>query len=270
MAKEFKNYKNICILAVVFSFVGMYMSGTIEYVKATGYSLSPWLLPFLMSTSNMRLIVYSVFLFFISSSVSDLKIADQIKIRSSDYIYQNARIFSLVVQAFIYTCFIAISGILMHFPYISYEAGWGKILYSLSDSSISGIHLDTLTGNKKIMSELTPFQGMSLSFLLLWLTCILIGISLFFFSEIILNRQLGMLISGILIVLDFAAPRILVRKPWLFFSPLTWSNLSIMKIKIHTRTPYLETGIFLLVIISVVLYVLIMLGTKYKWRNKNG
>lgn len=256
--QEWKNYKNYCLLSILGVFIGMYMGGTIDYVKKTGVRLSPWLFPFIMSTRELRTVIYACYTFFICSAIDDNGIFNQIVIRSKYKTYHKGKILCIASLTCIYTVYISIIGILIHFPYIHFEKGWGKILYTTADKSLSGTLLNTLTGREKILHELTPLSGMLLETLLLFLTSFLLGIIIYFFSEIIYLKRAGIFICSFLIMLDFASEGMLYTKGLIILSPLSWSNLCLIKVNKYFSGPGIEICIGLLVIFIVCMLLLIL------------
>lgn len=257
--QEWKRYKNYCLLSILAVFIGMYMGGIINYVKETGVRLSPWIFPFIMAKRELRTIIYACYGFFISSAISDNGIFNQIIIRSTYKTYHMGKLLCIAFLSLFYTIYSALVGILLHFPYIQLQKGWGKVLYTTADKSHSGLILNTLTGNIKILQDLTPLSGMLLETLLLFLTSFLLGIIIYFFSEIIHMKRVGIFICSFLIMLDFASEGILYVKGLLILSPLTWSNLSLIKIKKYFQGPSIQLciSILLTVIISICLFTIL-------------
>lgn len=237
LLKESKKIKNYCIIVIAAVAIGMYMEPTIEYSKMVGYKLALWIFPFIMATRELRLVVYTCFVFLITSSMSDNNIFYEICIRTKVSTYRVGKILCITILSMIYTFFIATIGVCMYIPYFRYEKGWGKVLYSITEYAIEGNVMNTLVGRRKILQELTPVSGMLLEGLAVFLTCFLIGLVLYYFSQIIQCRQIGILICSILIMLDFASEGPLFEYTLLLMSPLSWSNLNLVKIKKYMNTP---------------------------------
>lgn len=254
----FKDYRTICVLVILAIFVDSYTRGTVAFAKSVDYSISPWLLPFLLCTRNVRVVIYAGFLLLLCNVSKKQSNAFYILVRSGHISYHLGNLCYIMIASFCYSLFTMLIGIIMNATSIRYEADWGKVLGTLSNPSQSGIWLNTLRGDEKIIREFTVFQGMFACFVLLFLTGVFLGFLNYFLGILSEHAKLGIVVSGFFIMLDFVLQTRTGLEKCIWFSPLSWSNLEKVRFKYVIQAPKLSYCFGMLILLNVGLVGLIL------------
>lgn len=224
-----KAYRLYMIGVLLFLFFYQYTGQLFLFAKEKQYPVTPWLLPFLLSSKNARWAIYFCAILFFSNLFSEQKVEKYVIVRCGRKAYLGGKMLYVLCASAVYTLLIALLPVLQHLDCIYIGAEWGKIFGAWSRMTSlhtkAGIHI-----SETILKNLSCGEAMVMSFFLLWLTTSVIGTTVFFFNSVSGNAY-GVMAGGVLVGMDMLSCFIPMQKDqamFLYISPVSCSNLDLL------------------------------------------
>lgn len=159
-----------------------------------------------------------------------------ITIRSGRTQWCLGQILYIAMASAIYYLFLIAATILFSLPRAEWSLEWGNVLYTVSRYDIPGVSMKLINVSKEVLGYFTPLQAMWFTFLVSWISGILLGVLVYFCNVVSNTRTVGILIGAILIVLSaFLSNEAAWMSSW--FSPFSWNTLNKIDIAGQTRYP---------------------------------
>ncbi len=231
MKKAMADPKIYIVLAVSLIFQYYTFESIPAVCEMLGGRIAPWVFPFFLGFPSL-FIIYGGMAVLLNCNVPLLDgQAPFVIIRMGRRGWILGQILSLCVSSLLYTLWSCLVPVLLLFPYISLETGWGKMIRTMAQQpdifTKAGI-LPSFGVQKEIVDCLSPLQAMLLAAGLYWLGTVLIGMIILCF-RVLTGRMVGIAISGVLISLSYFVcylGALVYGTGLLYFSPLNWSCLS--------------------------------------------
>lgn len=254
----------LCIL-LVFLFTNFILEEVNDFAFKTGYSISVWLLPFILNQRFMRVILYSLFLFLICEVPFMNQNNNQmfLLIRSGKFSFFMGKILFLFFISIFYSILLCISSIVCIIRHLELTMNWGKVLGTLSLTDASSGFDHSLQFNSQFILKYIPQSMYLTSFILFTFACFTLGMLVYVLNILTSNRLLGNLIATILILFDFLLVTDIVYEKLIYISPLTWSNTA--KIDLYenlTVYPSLFYVISSYILINFIFIIIILISQK--------
>lgn len=233
----------------------------LTFCGKSGYRITPYLFPFIMSDSNSVLLFSFGVVFLLCDAPFIEEDQPYIIMRSGREIWTLGETTYIFMSAFIYFAFIIIASIAILFPYLEFIPDWGKVIGTFAQTPVASLHNITIPFSFRIFNAYKPLTAMSISFFNCWLVSFVLGLIMFFLN-LNFTRFSGILSSSILIFWQ-----VVVTKTWTGFtkySPVTWFSLSCIDTTSSTLYPTLKY-IYTIVCISILaLLILCLHSTKVR------
>lgn len=153
------------------------------------------------------------------------------------------------------------------FPYVEFSGNWGKAVMTLSKTDASAKFLiGNIFFKGKIVDYFSPYQAVCFSFLLCFLAIVFLGLVIFIGNFANMSLRLGLLLAMVFILFDvgISMSGVLASSLITYFSPVTWSSLTIINIGGIGRTPDIEYIITMYSILVTVLFICLIIFSRRK------
>lgn len=257
MKKWANDYTAIGIVLVVATFVHLMLDGLISYVSENNLSVTVYQLPFLFSYRYSRLLL-TLPIILIFSKIAEVEGIDLlILIRTKRRYWCLGQILYIFFSSIFYVILLHGLIVLYLLPSIEWNLDWGTVMGNLFRQGIpSGYEIHQIFP-LKIYDYFTPSQAIFYHSLLLFLVSALLGMVMLISKLAFKTNKVGIVVASVIIMLDIAIKdKMLIR----WFSPITWLDLSIIKVAELTPTPsigyvigFLSIGIILLSSVALIL-----------------
>lgn len=198
-----------------------------------GEAVTPWVFPFFLGSPSLFFIYGGqAMLLFCDAPFLDSQ-APFVMIRTGRRGWIIGQILYVFLLSLLYTFWNCLIAALLLLPDVSFEAGWGKVLWTISANpdifqrvGVPG----SFHPQGELMGLLSPMQATTLSILLYWLGTVLIGMVILCF-RVLTGGMIGIAISGVLTVLAYFTCYLgTLNYGWtlLFLSPVNWSCMSFL------------------------------------------
>ena len=267
-----KAYRLYMILALLLLFSLQYTEQLFTFAEQMGYPVTPWLLPFLLTSVNGRFGIYFCAVLYFGNLFSTQPIEKYLLLRSGGRSYLLGKVFYIFAAALVYTVLAAVLPLLPYLGQIYWSNDWGMILGSYERLASyhpgNGIYISPL-----ITQYLTPLQAMGASFGLLWLTLSMLG-SVIYLLNAASGKIYGIIVGGVLAGLDFFAASFFSlpqqQAMSVYISPVTTSNLDFLLYGTDTKQfwyPTIGTSFGILIGLLVVLIALMFILQRIAYRS---
>lgn len=185
-----------------------------------------WYFPFLYCQYHMKLIfTLPLLVLFCNAPFTDRNTLFIIS-RSGKQKWLLGQLMYIVLSAAAYYGFILLCTVILSLPYAEFTADWGKLINTLAytDTAASmGYYFIEVPAY--VLTYFTPLQAIWFTFLLSWLTAILIGMIICSLNIFTGTKYIGTAVSGIIIVFScFVAAS--GKNGLVRFSPSSWNTLN--------------------------------------------
>lgn len=235
--KWLTDYRIWVIAAILLILVHENVKNLTDFSKTAGVASSIWIFPFLYSQYHQKLIfTMPLILIFCNAPFTDSNSIFVIK-RSGKFLNALGQITYVVIAAFIYYLFIFLTSFIFSMPHGEFSNEWGKILNIIAyttAASNAGYHF--LDASGFVMTYFTPIMACWFTFLMSWLSGILIGLIIYVFNLISQTRYMGCIAGGIVIIYSSFAATFGTKKS-LYFSPVSWNTLNNIDVGKLTNNP---------------------------------
>ena len=181
---------------LVFIMVALYLhsivSPIVEFCEYSGYRITPFLFPYIMSHSfSVMIIMFGVVLLFCDAPFIEL---DQpyIILRSGRKIWLCGQLVYIIIASFIYIFFILLVSIIIFSSYLEWDITWGKVIGTFAQTSVGAQHGIAIPFSFYIYNGYSPISAMLTTFFNSWLVSTILG-SLMFALNLRFSRASGLL-----------------------------------------------------------------------------
>lgn len=249
------------LLLLLLLFLLQYTGPMFAYAAELSYPLTPWLLPFMLTSQKSRLITYGTLLLLFANLFAKDRVQKSILIRSGRKAYLIGTHLYIITVAFSFPLVLEILLVLPHLSQIYFSTGWGKFLglWTVRQAQMSGVILYI---SADVISSLSAASAMGYSILLLGLTGAIIGEVIFLLDSFFGNVS-GIICAFILIGMDYFMvngffERISQQALWAHIFPLWWSNLDWLRFHGEVQEFMYPSVQYALAASSILLMVLIL------------
>lgn len=241
------------IALLVVGFLSMVERPIVTLCKMVSISVTPWVFPFFATEDYIRLmLMLGVALLFCDAPFID-SAQPYVIARSGKYRWVIGQILYIIVAAAIYFLFVFAISILMLNCHLMITSDWGKVIGTLAQTN-AGTQLGMRMNFYTIFISYAPVHAMLLAFLMAWLCGIFLGLVIFTMN-MYFKRSVGALIATGFILLDLFVNDATIGglANGLYFSPISWANISKLDITGLSTNPGLLYAITVLLILIAVL-----------------
>ena len=209
-------------------FIGILYTVTIrKFSYLTGYNITPCFFPFLISINFYNLIYFALYIYLFSD-------APFVQHNTVYQIIRCGRVKWGIIQLekiFLSSCFFNIISFILSavilIPHVSFEDGWGKVIYTLSRTDAGTSYNISINFPYDVVGKYTPLQVLKLTMLILWLAGSCIGLLMFALS-LWWGRVVALIGASIWVILTIILDNYTgVWRPLAtHFSPISWTRIS--------------------------------------------
>lgn len=243
------NRIKMCLVMSVL-FVYTYTQGLGTLAVYVGEEVNPWIYPFLFTFRYMK-IMYLVLLI---SIFCDAPFVDNnqvyVMLRTKRTTWCIGQIMYIVAASVIFSIWLLISSVLINIGHMQWGKDWGQVLGAAGTTSalnVLGIKNSTVSVSSIVIRYYEPYQAMIITFLIMVLSFIVIGLTVYVFNVLTKTKIAGVLIAGFFVM--FTA--VVDDSPKLtWFSPMSWNSLD--KIDVAGTTMYPTIGYVLIMYVVII------------------
>ena len=181
----------VALLWVLLEFQGT-TSGIRMFCKTSEIDVTFWILPFLTHRCFAQVMIsLGALLLFCDAPFLEPDSSFQI-LRAGRKNWFWGNVLYLWILSLIYTVCIAVLPVLLMFPYIGWENGWGKVLGLLTTDAAYSADMEALNG--LIISRFSVLQAMALTMLVIWILTVMIGMAVYA-GNFLVRREFGVVIG---------------------------------------------------------------------------
>lgn len=216
------------------------------FCQQSGYDVTIYVFPYLMSNTNAVLIVMlGVVLLFCDAPFTEL---DQpyIILRSGRSLWVFGQAAYILLASFLYFMIIVLLSVLLLLPHVTWGLEWGKVIGTFAQTTVAIEQGIVVPFSFYIFNGYSPVMAMAISFFNCWLIASLLGMIMFLLN-LNFSRFAGVLCAVILVLWQAV-----VSNTWTGFSyisPVSWVSLG----KIDTTGTTLYPSLRYVWIVSSVL-----------------
>lgn len=218
------DYRIWTIVVLMIIMVQIYIDDMRRIVVGLGTDMPVWIFPFLYQQYHTKLIfTLPVVLLFCNAPFAD---QNQIFVymRTGRKKWLCGQILYIVVTSALYYIFLFIVSFLSTALYGGSGLEWGKTLQTVATSNAAQYFGSPFIDvSYTVVTFFTPLQAVWFTFLVSWLSAVVIGLIIFLCNLLSGTRLLGVLISSVLVVLSM-----FVERGWqsiIKYSPISWNTL---------------------------------------------
>ena len=168
-------------LILAFLFVYLYTKGLWQICDLMEDKMTPWIFPFLFSWRFMKIVFMALVIFIFCDAPFIDTNQTYIMLRTKRSTWCIGQILYIIFGAFIYTLVLFLSTIIINAGHIKWGTQWGNVLGAAGSTTVLnalGLGYNTVKVTARVIRYYTPAQAMFFSFLLMFLSFIVIGLSL--------------------------------------------------------------------------------------------
>ena len=209
----------------------IFLSPLNNFVKTVQHPICPLIFPFLLSDIYFLILFMAVVVYYFSDAPFMKNWTMYQVIRTGRVRWALGQIETILISSYTFIILaIGMTGILL-FPNVTLSEGWGKVLYTLSMTGVSGDFNIPFSIPYEIISKYTVFEGLGITILVGGMVITFIGLLMFCIS-LIGSHLLANVVAMIFVIMPMIQLNIGMSVPELdFISPVSWMNLSKLNIK---------------------------------------
>lgn len=222
---RFFSVRSIVLLVIFLILTYMNVSQVKIICQQYDCSVSPWLLPFLMSSPYYLLTILLGILYFFSN-VPFMQYTEMWKvIRLGRAKWTSIQIAYIILSSFAIMLLLYIFSVISIIPYINFEQNWGKVIHTIALTDVGwevGLPIDIS------YDILVTYSGPQATFII-----ILIGGLVFSFIGLLMytisiyfSRIIAVLVGGIVAISHLLVDNLKQLPALSLFSPSTWLRLT--------------------------------------------
>lgn len=219
-------------LAVTGGMVFWNLSWVLEYSRACGIRLAPWILPHFFTMPVMLAFFAALTTMFFSSAPFRDQFTQFLEIRVGRRLWIRAQVLYILEASAVYTAFYALATVLACLPRIYPTWEWGTLITQMAlvpgDVAEYGIQMESILFSGTLINDYSAPEAMVWSCLMIWLVSAFLGM-LIFGVNILAGQGRGIMAAGFFAFLSSFSHHV----GWLifgnriyYFSPVNWINLN--------------------------------------------
>lgn len=227
-----------------------------------GVRSTMWYFPFLYCQYHMKLIfTLPLLVLFCNAPFTDRNTLFIIS-RSGKQKWLSGQLLYIVLSAAAYYGFILLCTVILSLPYAEITADWGKLISTLAyTETAASMGYYFIEVPAYVFTYFTPLQAIWFTFLLSWLTAILIGMIICSLNILTGTKYIGTAVSGIIIVFScFVAAS--DKNGLVRFSPSSWNTLNNIDVGGLTSFPDFYYCVTVCIAVSLALAGLCLISKK--------
>ena len=249
------DYRILMVFLAAFTYCNIVLKPVKNFLAATGVCMNAAVPVFLYNVSLGRFIFLLFFVVLLCDAPFINKTQQMIVLRSGRMSWGFGKILYIIAASALYIFSMYLFSWIILFPYIEFSDHWGKAVMTLAKTDAS---LQFGIGGMfkgKLVDYFSPSQALFFSVFLSLLAEIFLGMLLFVGNYISIRLRLGLVLSLAMVVFDMGITVSPVASDNMitYFSPVTWSSLSIINIGGFGRTPDI---VFIMIMYGILLTVL--------------
>lgn len=251
----------ILTLLLLLGFVyHIFLSPLNSFVKSVNHPICPFIFPFLLSDIYFLVLFMAAVVYYFSDAPFMKNWTMYQVIRTGRVRWALGQIETILISSFTFVILaIGMTGILL-LPNVTLTEGWGKVLYTLSMTGVSGDFNISFSIPYEILSSYTVLEGLGVTILVGGMVIAFIGLLMFCIS-LTGSRLLANVVAMVFVIMPMIQLNIGMAVPELdYVSPVSWMNLS--KIDI-TAT---ESGLSLSYCVAILGIMCLLLSTAIIWK----
>lgn len=272
--KKMFSIKYLAAVVVLIFINVLYVVTLRRFSVMTGYSIAPWIFPFMISVSFYSLLYFALYIYFYSDAPFIQTNTMYQMIRCGRIKWGILQIEKIVLSSFVFNGIGFLLSVVVMFPYISLEPGWGKVIYTLARTDAGKNYNISMFIPYDILRKYTPLQFLLLTLLILWFAGSFIGLMMFAVS-LWFGRTVALVCSSTLVVLpiimdDFVSAW---RSYIMHLSPLSWTRMTEIGryrygIPLQPTIAYIFGTYIILCVICGVVALVKLKNVDLKWSNE--
>lgn len=207
-----------------------------DFCAQGGYTVGPWVFPFLLAEPYSRLMVMLGLILLLCDAPFIESDHPALLLRSGRRTWTAGQVLYIAGTSALYFAVVYLLTVLVLLPHVGFEPGWGKVIRTFCQTRMAGQHGIVLPFDHQISNALGPVEANLLELLLCWLLGTLLGLVLFVLN-LTVNRSAGAICAAALAIF----PLFVERAGWWmhYISPVSWASLSVVDLTGTTAFPSL-------------------------------
>ena len=231
LKNEVRTSKFWVVCGMVLIFTQVYTKEIILFSHKVKYGITPWIVIFFSTTRFPRLIMLVLYLFLICDIPFRKENDTFFLVRSERKAFCIGNIFYIIANALIFIVVVTISSWLWGIKDMEWSMQWGKILGTVALTDIADNYRNSIIISGKLILREKPWVCYMLMFGLNFLCNIFLGNLLMIVNLWRQKKNLGIIVGTFLIGIDFFIQTQPQLWKYIYYSPITWSNLCYLDLK---------------------------------------
>lgn len=251
----FGNGRIIIVMLLLFIIFREYTKDIRTMCDMTGVSISQYFCTFFLSdyiiaTGLMKILILLVYVFVICNVSRPGSEQYYYIIRTGKKAWIVGDILFITFITFVFCIVIYFYSVICFLPNLEFQRGWGKIIGTLAYTDASMQYGSLFVIPARMLELYNPIMATLLSLLLLFLGCMVLGLTIYTANIISMTNIFGLTITSFLILLS---PLIVyARLPELYwFSPISWVSVGNLYPIRSVEYPSTAFAVIMLSIISL-------------------
>lgn len=254
--------KNYMILVMILLFGAWNTKALFTASVQTGIRITPWVFSYYFAAPVMKLVYGFITIALFSEAPFKNNMTEMIEIRCGKRPWICGQILYIVCLSFVYTLAYVVSSILFLIPrlYVG-TTEWGLLLHRTLEDPMS-----VVGASMEMMKSYSPIRAMIVTFLLVWLVTIFLGM-IISACRMTAGKRMGTVVAGFLTFISYFSVYVgsmYFGKKIFRFSPVSWIYLGSADMRISGYAP----GI--IYVFSFLVLAIILLETFCVWWHTSG
>ena len=257
--KKILSAKTFTLLLLLLFIYHIFLLLVRQVVKDIAYPVQPLLFPFLFTDVYFMILFLSAVVYFFADAPFMKSWTMYQIIRTGRILWAWGEIAAVVLQSFAFVFLAIVMSASIVFPYYTFQEGWGKVLYTLSMTSLAQDYDIRFGISYQLISGYGVVQTLCLELLVGTMVITFIGLLMFcvslFFSRILAN-----IAAMFFVMLPIVQVNMGKAVSWLsFISPVSWLNLTELG---QPGKPTVQGCLIMLLMINILLGILVVFRMK--------
>jgi hypothetical protein len=261
--KNVKSFRFITACLMVFTLALATTSGIDRLALDVGEKITPWIVPYIFD-NDVYAAFYGIILCYLLSGVSSFNSQElYYVIRMGRRRWVVNKSVSIVMTGFIFTLVSFVICMVPFLPKISFMDDWGKVIKTMAFSSNLYSYNLICSPSPTIISSFTPKQAMILTFFMVWLISVMIGLVIFMLN-VYINRFASIIMTVCISLIGLSEGLFFLVK-WLpYISFFSWYRISTYGNQIFSDWYYPDLSTIVAMAISLIVVSFLMIIVKIK------
>lgn len=219
--------KNLTLAILFFILINIYISPIKDFSILSGYNVTIWIYPFLISDANFLALFIAGVIYYFSDVPFMQKANSYYLLRQGRRSWMLEQLVYIVVSSFIITIVSILMSVFSTLPYVTFELDWGNVLYTLARTNAGQMVGMFWKISLHFIRNYNPVYGMLLSILLTIMGIVFLG-TLMFFTSLYVNRTTSILVATFLVIYSAVVANIgnAYEKGFAMISPASWLRVT--------------------------------------------